>query len=166
MSQSAKPSSPQGPSQHNARRGWARPASESALGEAASAFARAGFSDATLLLRWSEIAGPTVARIACPVKWQDGPGGAVLTLKCEPGAAVLLQHQTRMLTERLNAYLGAGRIARLRLVPGQLSDVPEPPPHPAPQADLCQQVPPLSEALDRLARLRTRLKSRRAKRPD
>jgi hypothetical protein len=166
MSQSAKPSSPQGPSQRNRRRGWARPASESALGEAAPAFARAGFPDATLLLRWSEIAGPKVARIARPMKWQDGPSGAVLTLKCEPGAAVLLQHQTRTLIERVNAYLGAGRIARVRLVPGQLSDVPEPPPHPAPQVDLSLQIPPLSEALDRLARLRTRLKSRRPKRPD
>jgi hypothetical protein len=90
----------------------------------------------------------------------------VLTLKCEPGAAVLLQHQTRTLIERLNSYLGAGRVARLKLVPGPLTEVPGPLPHPSPQADFCEDVPPLSEALDRVARLRARLKNRRSKRLD
>jgi hypothetical protein len=166
MSQSAKPSSSQEPTRHAARRGWPRPAAEGALGEAAPAFARAGCPDPSLILRWREIAGPEVARVARPLKWQDGPTGAVLTLKCEPAAAVLLQHQTRSLTERLNAYLGAGRVARLRLVPGRLTDIAVPPPHPAPQPDLCGDVPPLSEALDRLTRLRASLKNRRIKRPD
>jgi len=166
MSQSPKRSSSQEPTRYAARRGWARPAVEGVLGEAAPAFARAGFPDATLILRWREIAGAEVARVARPLKWQDGPGGAVLTLKCEPSAAVLLQHQTRTLTERLNAYLGAGRVARLRLVPGRLTDIAVPPPHPAPQSDFCADVPALSEALDRMASLRARLKNRRIKRPD
>ena len=166
MSQSAKPPSSQEPSRRSARRGWARPAAEGALGEAAPAFARAGFPDATLILRWREIAGLEVARLARPVKWQDGPGGAVLTLKCEPGAAVLLQHQTRTLTERLNAFLGAGRVVRLRLVPGRLTDLPALSAHPAPQAEFHTQTPPLSEALERLARLREKVKNPRPKRPD
>ena len=163
MSQSAKPTSPQGAAP---RRGWARPAAEGALDEAAPAFARAGFPDATLILRWREIAGADVARVARPLKWQDGPTGAVLTLKCEPGAAVLLQHQTRRLIERLNAYLGAGRVARLRLVPGRLTEMTGPAAHPAPQADFCADIPPLPEALDRLARLRARLKNHRPRRLD
>ena len=44
----------------------------------------------------------------------------MLTLKCEAGAAVFLQHQTRDLLERLATYLGPARIARVRLVPGEL----------------------------------------------
>src|SRR3954464_12834869 len=112
MSQSAKRKAAQETSGRVARHGWARAAGEGVLGEATAGFARAGFSDATLLIRWSEIVGPHIARIALPLRWQDGPDGAVLTVKCEPGATVLLQHQTRALIERLNAYLGQGRIVR------------------------------------------------------
>ena len=103
-----------------ARRGWARAASEDAIPLTASAFARAGFSDSSLVLRWAEIVGADVARVARPVKLQSDREGAVLTLKCEPGAAVLLQHETRRLLQRLNAYLGANRVARLKLVSGEL----------------------------------------------
>ena len=147
------------------RRGWPRPTSETALDEAKGAFARAGFTDATLLLRWTDIAGAQIARIARPAKWQDGPGGATLTLKCEAGATVFLQHQTRELTERLNAYLGQGRIARLKLVPGRLANAAEPPNHPAPMAELVVDKLALPDALARLGNVRARLKTSRAKSP-
>jgi len=157
MSQTAK----SGPAQERPRfvpkGSWARHAGEKLLEHAAGAFARAGFADATFLLRWPEIAGPHIARVAQPVKWQDGPDGAVLTLKCEAAAAVLLQHQTRAIAERLNAYFGSGRIARIKLKPGELSTPLEPPNHPAPAVDTRQEMLSLSEALDQLARLRTRL---------
>ena len=52
---------------------------------AAAAFARAGFSDPTLVLRWNEIAGPEVARLAQPLKFSDGPSGGILTLRAVPG---------------------------------------------------------------------------------
>jgi hypothetical protein len=136
------------------------------LGHASGPFARAGFADATLLLRWTEIAGPHIARVALPLKWQDGPEGAVLTLKCEAGAAVLLQHQTRALIERLNAYLGAGRVHRLKFVPGKLTRPAEPPDHPLPGLDPPARADDLPDALVRLAKLRARLKTRRPKRPD
>ena len=58
------------------------------------------------MLRWCEIVGPDIARIAEPLRLTEGPEGAVLTLKCEAGAAVFLQHQTRELLQRLTAYLG------------------------------------------------------------
>jgi hypothetical protein len=134
------------------------------MNEAGSAFARAGFADASLVLRWAEIAGPAVARLARPVKWQDDPSGATLTLKCEPGAAVLLQHQTRELIQRLNAYLGANRIGRLKLVSGQLAASQEPPNHPAPATEPEPEAPALPDALARMARLRTRVKTLRPKR--
>ncbi len=161
MSQSAKRKAAQETSGTVARHGWARAAGEGVLGEARSAFARAGFGDATLLIRWSEIVGPHIARIALPLKWQDGPDGAVLTLKCEPGAAVLLQHQTRMLIERLNTYVGQGRIVRLKLVPGRLTERPEPPRHPRPEAQAAMESVTLAEALNRLARLRAEARNKR-----
>jgi hypothetical protein len=142
------------------RRGRASPAGEDVLGHAASALQRAGFSDATLVLRWREIAGPDIARIAEPVKLTDAPDGAVLTLKCEPGAAVFLQHQTRELLGRLGSYLGPGRITRLRLMPGELEDVTLLPDHPglghragAPPEEP-SSPPTLSHAIGRLERRR------------
>jgi hypothetical protein len=116
-----------------------------------------------LVLRWTEIAGAAIARIARPLKWQEGKEGATLTLKCEAGAAVLLQHETRALIERLNAYLGAGRIARLKLAPGRFFEPSEPPGHPAPTADPLAESPGLPEALARLTRLRARVKTARPK---
>jgi hypothetical protein len=93
---------------------------------ASMAFTRAGFRDPTLVLHWSEIAGAEVARIATPVKLSEGNGGGVLTLKAEPGAALFLQHETRPLCERINAYLGRAAVSRLRFVQGQLIGKPLP----------------------------------------
>ena len=140
-----------------ARRGRAGPAGEDALGHAAAALHRAGFLDATLVLRWGEIVGADIARIAEPLKLTEGPEGGVLTLKCEAGAAVFLQHQTRDLLERLASYLGPSRITRLRLVPGELERPDGPPDHPGADAlrpDEPASPPTLSQALERLERRR------------
>jgi hypothetical protein len=166
MSQSAKRKIKQETFGTTARHGWARAAGEGVLGQAREGLARAGFTDATLLLRWAEIVGPHIARVALPQRWQDGPEGAVLTLKCEAGAAVLLQHQTRMLIERLNTYLGHGRIIRLKLVPGRLTERADPPRHPRPEAQASTESLPLGEALARLARLRTQMGNKRGLRTD
>jgi hypothetical protein len=93
---------------------------------AAEAFRRAGFSDPTLVLRWSDIVGPEIARFAEPFKLAEGPSGGVLTLRAEPAAAVFLQHQTRMLCERINAFLGRPAVAKLRFVNGAMAERPEP----------------------------------------
>jgi hypothetical protein len=146
-----------------ARRGWAGHAGEDVLGHAGAALQRAGFSDATLVLRWREIAGEDIARIAEPVKLTEGPEGQVLTLKCEAGASVFLQHQTRELQQRLSTYLGPGRIARIRLVPGELEGFQGLPDHPligAPGADEPPMPPSLPEALERLDRRRGRPKAK------
>jgi len=157
MTQSGKADQAQG-----ARRGRAAGAGEIALSEAAPAFARAGFSDASLLLRWPEIAGPEVARVARPLKLQEGADGAVLTLRCEPGSAVFLQHETRALIERVNAYLGHHRIARLRLVTGPGVGFAVPPCHPAAGRPQDGDSPAPVDLGDALARLdRRRHESRR-----
>jgi len=164
MSRSAKRNERQEGTRTYPRRNWVRGVSETAMDEAGGAFARAGFPDPGLVLRWAEIAGPAVARLARPVKWQEDPAGATLTLKCEAGAAVLLQHQTRELIQRLNAYLGANRIARLKLVSGQLTPPKEPANHPAPAVEPTPESATLPDALARMARLRARVKTLRPNR--
>ncbi|HUJ04469.1 MAG TPA: DciA family protein, partial [Rhizomicrobium sp.] len=146
------------------RRGRVEPVGREANATATAAFARAGFRDPTLILRWEEIAGAEVARLARPVKLSDGPSGGTLTLKSEPGASLFLQHETRALCERINAYLGRPAVSRLRFVQGALALRPirpsrrkpaaAPPPHDP--AVTFKGAKPLQEALLRLARQRTR----------
>jgi len=156
MSQSAKNL----PTQVASRRGWAKPLGTDATRLTDAALQRAGFPDPSLVLRWPEIAGPETAKLAQPLRCRTGPDGMVLTLRCEPGASVFLQHETRTLIERLNAFLGAGAISRVRIVPGPLSAAKETSAHPYPSLP-AQSSPragkPLSNALDRLANVRKEL---------
>ena len=141
-----------------ARRGRAGPAGQDVLNHATAALQRAGFPDATLVLRWREIVGDDIARIAEPLRLSEGPEGAVLTLRCEAGAAVFLQHQTRELLERLATYLGPSRIARVRLVQGELERHDGPADHPAAGIPIAAEPPSpatLSQALERLERRRS-----------
>ena len=126
------------------------------------AFARAGFTDPTLVLRWSEIAGPEVARLAQPVKFSDGPGGGTLTLRALPGAALFLAHEKRPLCERINAYLGRPAVAQIKFSQGALSPrpsapKPQKPAGPLPPADPSRRYhgpEGLAKALQALARRR------------
>jgi hypothetical protein len=95
---------------------------------AATAFVRAGFSDPTLVLRWNEIAGPEVARLAQPLKFSAGPSGGTLTLRAVPGAALFLAHEKRSLCERINAYLGHAAVSQLKFSQGALPMRADPPP--------------------------------------
>jgi len=146
------------PQRHN----WVSPLAPPAAAAARAAFARAGFPDPTLVLRWEEIAGPETARLARPIRFSQGPNGGVLTLKAEPGAALFLQHESRPLCERINAYLGRPAVSRLRFVQGPLIRRPAPQLHKAtpgtiPPADPVQKYhgpEGLGEALRNLARMR------------
>ena len=129
---------------------------------AAAAFTRAGFSDPTLVLRWNEMAGPEVARLAQPLKFSDGPAGGTLTLRAAPGAALFLAHEKRALCERINAFLGRAAVAQLKFSQGALPLRPPPPKAqkaagPLPPADPSRryQGPDgLAKALQALARRR------------
>ncbi|HJW39848.1 MAG TPA: DUF721 domain-containing protein [Rhizomicrobium sp.] len=131
---------------------------------ARSAFARAGFSDPSLILRWPEIAGAEAARLARPIRLTETATGGVLTLKAEPAAALFLQHESRALCARINSYLGRIAVVRLRFVQGALAELPPPPsrlpkavePALSDPARRWQGPPPLGEALLNLARQRTR----------
>ena len=129
---------------------------------ATAAFLRAGFSDPTLILRWQEIAGPEVARLARPLKFTEGPSGGTLTLRAAPGAALFLAHEKRALCERINAYLGRPAVVQLKFSQGAfLPPSPAPPRQkpagPLPPADPSRryQGPDgLAKALQALARRR------------
>ena len=110
----------------------------------AGVFARAGFRNPTLVTRWVEIVGADVARVSQPVKLSDGPSGAVLTLKAEPGASLFLQHESRLICEKINAYLGYSAVTRLRFIQGPLSTRPTPTPRRRPLND----APPNDPALN------------------
>lgn len=103
------------------RRNRAEPVAQDARALAVSAIARKGFSEPTLVLRWDDIVGPEVARLARPLRLSEGADGGTLTLKAEPGASVFLQHETRALCERINTYLGRPAVTRLRFVHGPLT---------------------------------------------
>jgi hypothetical protein len=104
-----------------ARRNRSEPVSRSASDLGAAALARVGFRDPTLILHWEQIAGSDVARIARPLKLSEGASGGTLTLRAEPGAAMFLQHESRMLCERINGYLGRTAVTKLRFVQGPLT---------------------------------------------
>lgn len=159
MAQTDKDKQPDAPPP---RRNWSAPVARDAGPVGHAAFVRAGFSDPTLILRWEEIAGRDIARIAQPVKLSEGASGAVLTLRAEPGAAVFLQHESRALCGRINAWLGHGAVARLRFVHAPLPPRPKPQPLTRPRGPLAAGDPALSfrgkdslrEALVRLAQAR------------
>jgi hypothetical protein len=102
------------------RHNWATVIGADANTAAAAAFARAGFSDPSLVLRWNEIAGPEVARLAQPLKFSAGPSGGTLTLRAVPGAALFLAHEKRSLCERINTYLGHAAVSQLKFSQGAL----------------------------------------------
>jgi hypothetical protein len=128
----------------------------------AAAFARAGFTDPTLVLHWEKIAGAEVARLARPLRLSQGPQGGVLTLMAEPAAAVFLSHETRALAERINTYLGRPAVARLKFVHAALTQAETQTPQLKPAKDVAPDDPVrtysgpdgLRDALWRLARAR------------
>jgi hypothetical protein len=81
---------------------------------------RFGRGPETLQARWREIVGETLAAHTEPAKLsrpRNGPG-AVLELKVDGPAATLIQHQAPELLARVNLFLGAGAVERLRIVQG------------------------------------------------
>ena len=71
-----------------------------------------------LKARWSEIVGEAIARRTEPVKLTSPRGGGVLELKVDGPAAALIQHQAADILARVNLFLGAGAVTRLRVVQG------------------------------------------------
>ena len=109
------------------RRNWVAAVGRDAGSAGAAIFARAGFTDPSLILHWVEIVGPEVARIARPVRFSEKDGA--LTLMAEPGAALFLAHESRQLAARINQWAGRTAVTRVKFIQGKLH---QPAPLPAP----------------------------------
>ena len=120
--------------------------------------------------RWREIVGDRLARVTRPQKLTKGKGGApgVLELRVAGAAALLIQHQSEDILARVNLFLGAGTVDRLRIAQGPVAPLKEaaarpkrsakPPPLPAQaEADLAASIASapddLRAALVRLGRV-------------
>jgi len=101
------------------RRNWSAAVGPDAGKAAAAIFARAGFNDPALVLRWREIAGAEVARLARPLRFSSTDG--TLTLLAEPAAALFLGHESRELASRINSWAGQPLVSKVKFVQGRLS---------------------------------------------
>lgn len=69
--------------------------------------------------RWPEVVGETMSRISEPARIvRVGAKPGILEIRVASAHAPLVQHQAPLLIERLNLFLGAGQIERIRLVQG------------------------------------------------
>lgn len=78
--------------------------------------------------RWREIVGERLARVCRPQKLtrgRDGHGGT-LELRVAGAAALLVQHQAQVILDKVNLFLGAGSVDRLRIAQGPVKPLPEP----------------------------------------
>jgi hypothetical protein len=82
--------------------------------------ARSAKGLAALKRDWTDVAGPAFADIAWPDRFDPARNGrpGVLAVKAAAGAALVLQHDGPRLIERVNGYLGAGAVGRIRIAPG------------------------------------------------
>ncbi len=75
-----------------------------------------------LKARWKEIAGEILSRRTEPLRVIKPRGTApgVLEVKVDGAAATLLQHQAPELLARVNLFLGADTVGKLRIVQGPI----------------------------------------------
>jgi hypothetical protein len=100
--------------------------------------------------RWSEIVGEALSRRTEPsklVKPRTG-GPATLEVRVEGPSAALVQHQAQDIMARVNLFLGAGAVGKLRIVQGPLRGHSRPA---APNAGAQRRraAPPLDAAAER-----------------
>lgn len=96
-----------------------------------------GQGPGALIARWREVVGPEIARRTEPVKLTKGRGDApgALEIRVAGPSAAIIQHQAQEILARVNLFLGAGSVGRLRIVQGPLrqgAEVKPPPRRPAP----------------------------------
>src|ERR1700760_2147725 len=94
----------------------------------AEAYAKQGFAARELVTRWTEIAGPEIARHSEPLKiqWPRPVEGqpqepATLVLRVEGPAALEIQHASDALLQRVNRFFGWSAVGKLALRQAPLS---------------------------------------------
>lgn len=80
------------------------------------AMGRTQAATARLALDWPAVVGPALAAVTAPERLGASREGRVLTVRAAGPVALELQHLAPQLIERINAHVGAGFIARLRIV--------------------------------------------------
>ncbi len=114
-------------------------------------FARQGFASRELVTRWTEIAGEEIAAHSQPIKVQwpravgdAPPEPATLVLRVEGPMALEIQHQSNVILERVNRFLGWQAVGRLALRQAPLTRpekrVARPGPDPAKVAEIAETL--------------------------
>ena len=92
--------------------------------------ARRGLATADLIAAWPDIVGARYADWTRPEKivWPRNRGAvegagepALLVLRVDGPRAVLIQHETSQIVEKVNSFLGYGAIGQLRIVQGPVA---------------------------------------------
>jgi hypothetical protein len=105
--------------------------------------AKFGQGAGALTARWREIVGPEIARRTEPVKLTKGRNGgpSSLEIRVAGPSAAIIQHQAHEILGRVNLFLGAEAVQKLRIVQGPLQH------HPGPRAAV-RRLPPLDAAAE------------------
>jgi len=84
--------------------------------------AKYGQGPGALTARWREIVGPEIAKRTEPVKLTRGRNGgpSSLEIRVAGPAAAIIQHQAHEILARVNLFLGADAVQKLRIVQGPL----------------------------------------------
>ncbi|MET0294046.1 MAG: DciA family protein [Phenylobacterium sp.] len=96
---------------------------------------RFGQGPAGLQSRWREIVGEAIARHCEPIRVVKGRAGqpSALEIRVNGPAAALVQHQAAEIVARVNLFLGAGAVGRLRIIQGPLRPKPQAAARPQPR---------------------------------
>ena len=92
--------------------------------------AKFGQGPGALAARWREVVGVEIAKRTEVVKLTKGRGGgpSSLEIRVAGPAAAIIQHQAHEILARVNLFLGAEAVQKLRIVQGPLQIRPEPAP--------------------------------------
>jgi hypothetical protein len=88
-------------------------------------FAHQDTSISRLAARWEDIVGATIGKICEPIKIVKSRTHSQLEVRVAGAYAALLQHQSAVLIDRINLFLGTKDIDKLRFVQGPLSERPQ-----------------------------------------
>jgi hypothetical protein len=106
----------------------ARPLSDLLRKTLNQAFAKQGFASTELVTRWPEIVGTDIAAHSEPEKIQwprpfgnEMPEPGILVLRVEGPTAIEIQHQIKVILERVNRFFGWQAVGDLRLRQAPLS---------------------------------------------
>lgn len=91
--------------------------------------AKFGQGPGALAARWREVVGAEIAKRTEVVKLTKGRAGrpSSLEIRVAGPAAAIIQHQAHEILARVNLFLGAEAVQKLRIVQGPLQARPEPP---------------------------------------